>query len=439
MRFSSLSFQISGLKPLEKMRQFLICLLMWHLTGVFGDEVKSVSVMEGDSVTLHTDTKLQRDDLILWRFGPQGSLIARINRAANMISIYDDVLDGRFRDRLQVNDQTGDLTITNITTQHTGLYQIIISSKLKISYRFNVIVYAHLPAPVIIRDSCSSSNCMLLCSVLNVRDVSLSWYKGNSLLSIISVSDLNIRLSLPLEVEYQDTNTYRCVLNNTITNQTQHLNITQLCQTCSGVFGDEVKSVSVMEGDSLTLYADITEIKTDDLILWRFGPQETRIAKINKAANKISIYDDVLDGRFRDRLQLNNQTGDLTITNITTQHTGLYQITINSVRQISYRFNVIVYAHLPVPVITRDSCSSSKCVLLCSVLNMRDVSLSWYKGNSLLSIISVSDLSIRLSLPLEVEYQDTNTYSCVVNNPITNQTQHLNITDVCQPCSDSCQ
>ncbi|XP_073721359.1 SLAM family member 5-like [Misgurnus anguillicaudatus] len=195
-----------------------------------------MSVIEGDSVTLQSNiTKLQTDDLILWQFGLNKTLIARINGVAKDISIYDDVLDGRFRDRLQVKNQTGDLIITDITTQHTGLYNIIISGKQKISYVFNVIVYARLPVPVISRNFLQCSNCSLLCSVLNVRDVSLSWYKGNSLLSIISVSDLNIRLSLPLEVEYQDNNTYRCVLNNTNTNQTQHLNITHLCQTCSAL------------------------------------------------------------------------------------------------------------------------------------------------------------------------------------------------------------
>ncbi|XP_073721362.1 uncharacterized protein [Misgurnus anguillicaudatus] len=219
---------------------FFVCFCC--LTGVFGDKVKSVSVMEGDRVylTLNTDVKLQRDDLIVWSFGPEGIRIAEVNKEANKISIH--VFDGRFRDRLQLNDRTGDLIITNITTNHTGLYQMDIRGNIVTSYRFNVTVYAHLPAPVITSNSsqCSSSspsNCSLLCSVMNVRDVSLSWYKGNSLLSIISVSDLNIRLSLPLEVEYQDNNTYRCVLNNTITNQTQHLNITQLCQTCSDTTG----------------------------------------------------------------------------------------------------------------------------------------------------------------------------------------------------------
>nr|XP_055074160.1 SLAM family member 6-like isoform X4 [Misgurnus anguillicaudatus] len=209
-----------------------------------------------------------------------------------------------------------------------------------------------------------------------------------------------------------------------------------------GVFGDEVESVSVLEGDSVTLHTDITQIQRDDQIVWMFGPQETRIAEIIKQYNWSFIFD---IGRFRAILQLNSQTGSLTITNIRSTYNGLYKLQIISNRATSYkRFNVAVYAPLPVPVITRNSSncssssssSSSKCVLLCSVMNVRDVSLSWYKGNSLLSSISVSDLNIRLSLPLEVEYQDTNTYRCVVNNHITNKTQRLNITELCQMCSD---
>ncbi|XP_067270817.1 SLAM family member 5-like [Pseudorasbora parva] len=209
----------------------------------------------------------------------------------------------------------------------------------------------------------------------------------------------------------------------------------------TGVFGE---SVSVMEGDSVTLNTDLTEIQEEEDILWRFGSEKSLIAEISRAAGIFSTSDGVLDGRFRDRLKLDYQTGSLTITHTTTEHDGDYSLEIRGMKLSSKTFNVSVYARLPVPVISRDcsssssSSSSSNCSLVCSsVLNVSHVTLSWFKGNSLLSSISVSDLSISFSLPLEVEYQDKNTYSCVLNNPISNQTRHLDITQHCQPCAEA--
>uniref|UniRef100_A0A8C2DW02 Ig-like domain-containing protein n=1 Tax=Cyprinus carpio TaxID=7962 RepID=A0A8C2DW02_CYPCA len=188
-----------------------------------------------------------------------------------------------------------------------------------------------------------------------------------------------------------------------------------------------------MEGDSVTLHTDLPEIHEDDDILWNVVAEHTLIAEINRDAGIFYKFNGT-DERFRDRLKLDNQTGSLTIT---TQHAGVYEVKISGAKLTSKTFNVSVYAPLPTPDITRDcsssssSSSSSYCSLVCSVLNVGHVTLSWYKGNSLLSSISVSDLSISLSLPLEVEYQDNNSYSCVLNNPIRNQTGHLNVTLLC--------
>ncbi|XP_052445443.1 SLAM family member 9-like isoform X2 [Carassius gibelio] len=223
-----------------------------------------------------------------------------------------------------------------------------------------------------------------------------------------------------------------------------------ICPCSSGVFGaetNETQSVSAMEGDSVTLITDVTECE-DSRIVWKFGAETSPIVNIKINKQIISTFN-VPDGRFRDRLKLDRQTGSLTITNITTQHTGRYQLQISGPKKSTKTFSISVYARLPVPVISSNSsqCSSSSsssssqqnCSLVCSVVNVGHVTLSWYKGNSLLSSISVSDLSISLSLPLEVEYQEKNSYSCVINNPITNQTSHLDISKLCHTCSDQGQ
>ncbi|XP_067219037.1 uncharacterized protein [Chanodichthys erythropterus] len=433
--------------------------------GVFvADAVKSESVTEGESVSLNSSfTQIHRDEEIEWKF--RNILIASVMN--NKSKFYDESAEGRFRDRLKLDHQTGSLTIINSRTTDSGLYTVSRDTTIN---TINLTVYAHLPVPVISSNSSlnssSSSSCSLVCSAVNVSHVTLSWFKGNSVFSSIRVSDLSSRSDLLLHLECVD-DSYSCVLNNPIRNQTQHLNNTQLCHTCAAVHccgfteavirlalsalvgvatvavlvydirsrsvfvADAVKSESVTEGESVSLNSSFTQIHRDEEIEWKFA--EFLIARVK---NKESVfYSRSAEGRFRDRLKLDHQTGSLTIINSRTTDSGLYTVsrdtTINTI-------NLTVYARLPVPVISRDSsqCSSSSCSLVCSsVVNVSHVTLSWFKGNSSFSSIRASDLSISLSLPLEVEYQDNNTYSCVINNPISHQTRHLNITQLCQPCA----
>ncbi len=108
---------------------------------MFGDTdtVKSVSVKEGDSVTLKIVTETQTGEKIKWKFGTYRNLLATMN--GEISNIYDGP-DGRFRDRLKLDHQTGSLIITNTRTTDSGLYEAEISrSSSQDKHRFNVTVY----------------------------------------------------------------------------------------------------------------------------------------------------------------------------------------------------------------------------------------------------------------------------------------------------------
>uniref|UniRef100_A0A8C2C4W7 Immunoglobulin domain-containing protein n=1 Tax=Cyprinus carpio TaxID=7962 RepID=A0A8C2C4W7_CYPCA len=176
------SFSLVAIGSSSNMRKYTLILgVLLLVDGEFGvDQVKSVLVMKGDSVTLNTAlTDKQKDDQILWKF--EGSSIARINKETGIFSISGD--DVRFKDRLKLDKKTGSLTITNIRPEHCGHYQLDISGENETVKTF----------------------------IVNVRD--------------------------------------------------------------------DVESVSVMKGDTVTLHTNVTEIQKGDVIQW-FGDQGALIADL---------------------------------------------------------------------------------------------------------------------------------------------------------------
>ncbi|XP_051576952.1 uncharacterized protein LOC127454052 [Myxocyprinus asiaticus] len=360
------------------------------------EDLKSVPVTVGDSTTLSTDFKTHGDELILWRFGPEGHLIAKCDIEDNNIS-YDGT-DGRFNGRLQL-DQTGSLTITDTRTTDTGLYQLQIYNNIGTKYRrFSVsvsdgglssgavagicvvvlfiaaiaivIYYQHrisqLKTQIIDTDELKTALVMkgepvtLNADDAHIQRDDVNVYFGVALLAKIRRGEVSSdgvderfrdRLQLDLngfliitDSRSTDTGIYEMKLISS----SREITYMRLFATVSD---EEVIRKQVTKGCPVTLFT-FTEITEDAEIMWRF--ENTAIANKNKTDKKISLEDvDVLNGRFKGRLQVNEQTGSFIITDSRITDSGEYDLKITSRRAtVHQRFDVTVHAGVDTDAMT---------------------------------------------------------------------------------------
>ncbi|XP_039525919.1 uncharacterized protein LOC120478192 [Pimephales promelas] len=362
-------------------RIVFFCLCFWRLDGVrdkqelkFMMEEDSFKFMlEGESLTISSDlTEIKDDDVIQWIYGDfrTETLIAEINVTADRIAVYDDVLDGRFRDRLKLNKHTGSLTVINIT-EEIGYYSPQINGLRKRTIKIGAY------EPVTLTSATKGESVTLNSGLTEIKDDDVIQWMLDDDKNEILIAEINVtadRIAVyddVLDGRFRD----RLKLNK----HTGSLTITNITTEHAGYYkryAQQIKSkwgsdsevllsvfveISVMEGESLTINSDITEIKRYEWIRWIFGDENILIAEID--GDRIAVYDDYL-GRFRDRLKLNNQTGSLTITNITTEQAGDYKLIHrkedwSSIWFSGKAFRVSVSARLPVPAINRDCSSSS--------------------------------------------------------------------------------
>ncbi|XP_036420142.1 CD48 antigen-like [Colossoma macropomum] len=206
------------------------------------------------------------------------------------------------------------------------------------------------------------------------------------------------------------------------------------CLLCSA--GEEVVRLQELEGNTVTIHTGLTGVQSDAHILWFYRSENLDTKIVISLVFKGETNTDYPSERFRDRLQLNRNSGSLTITNISREDSGVYKLQIITGHQSVWSFSLNVYAPVSKPVIRNDSEKRSvslreSCSPLCSVENGKDVSLSWYEEKERTSSISSSDSSERLYLPLNITNPNYSTYSCVAANPVSKQATQLNITNIC--------
>lgn len=120
-------------------RSFSSCWFVSDVPAAERDEMKRKSVKKGDSVTLDPGEIKNLNGLMTWYFNDIriAEITGDLNKTCTDGQCEDP--DGRFRDRLEVN-QSGSLTITNTTFTDSGLYKLQISSRISIIKIFSVSV-----------------------------------------------------------------------------------------------------------------------------------------------------------------------------------------------------------------------------------------------------------------------------------------------------------
>ncbi|XP_076026830.1 CD48 antigen-like [Genypterus blacodes] len=196
---------------------------------------------------------------------------------------------------------------------------------------------------------------------------------------------------------------------------------------CS-VWTHEAK-LKAREGRDVTLDTRENGHQRDDHVVWSFGPHSPNMRLASRSSKGLKM--DFIE-RFRDRLQLDSQTGSLTITDLNISDSGVYQFQTIGNKIISQSFHLAVYSSVPPPSIKVNRSNGSQLTAECSVKNSQEATLSWFRGSDRLEQIASRDLSATLSLPLVIENHNGENYSCEVENPVDRKTTRLQAEEVGQ-------
>ncbi|XP_008301124.1 CD48 antigen-like [Stegastes partitus] len=203
------------------------------------------------------------------------------------------------------------------------------------------------------------------------------------------------------------------------------------------VHDNTVINVNVLDGNNVTLDPGIKELQKHHTVKWTKGRDfvGTLIAQWKD-------FKTFINETFKDVLQLNEHTGALTFTSVTRDLAGYYcvKMLIGSELYILRQYFITVYELVPKPHITPANASITYqlandgiCYAICSVRNAPEVTLSWYKEEKKLNESRDPDISVNLTLPLQIQSQPEGIYICRAANPVSEETASLNSTQWCPP------
>ncbi|XP_041640922.1 hepatocyte cell adhesion molecule-like [Cheilinus undulatus] len=195
---------------------------------------------------------------------------------------------------------------------------------------------------------------------------------------------------------------------------------------------EEREALRSKEGGTVTLRTRKDGCDSNPQVVWMFGPESAnkRIARMKNGEVKLDYID-----HFRDRLELDHQSGSLTISGLKHNDSGVYMCQSIGSKIFSQLFNLTVYASIYAPTIRTNSLdpagACSSLAVECSVQSGRELELSWFRGGDKLMETSRPDSSSMLRLSLLIQSGGEDVYTCVAENPVDQKSSRIHTKDTC--------
>ncbi|KAI4896076.1 hypothetical protein NFI96_027208, partial [Prochilodus magdalenae] len=372
-----------------------------------------------------------------------------------------------FKNHLHWSSQSGFFSLSDLRTDDSGLYTVDDTEESrKEDYELNVYGKFMVQSEIKLQSLITWSYMIFMRFQIKHQHLSCS-------------SSTDDTLSLPLDIQQPDNDSYSCVASNPVSKQTTTLNITQHCPHTAVVVGAPVSRIFILPV-ILTACAAVSVIGMG-VFLWRKkstcqSEKEHNDPDLLTAEISISVSvsrtsaQTVLNGavgesitfptrvpvtgsisdrggnigvvfkkqeesyrEFKNRLHWNSQSGFFSLSDLRTADSGRYTVdNVEEGRKEDYELNVYDKVSAPQLIQLISSPPESElCSVLCSVRNVRGLNLSWFKGGVLLNHTSSSSTNDTLSLPLDIQRSDIDPYSCVASNPVSKQTTTVDITQQC--------
>ncbi|ROI62529.1 CD48 antigen [Anabarilius grahami] len=321
----------------------LVVIVVFISTEAVSDECVKKAV--GDQVSFYPDKSLPPNvTSIIWKhINTDGITVKAIEWDEGEILIPNP----RFKNITTVDEKTGQITITNLTVEHSGVYTLEINSKEQ-QQRFNLTVMKRVPKPVMKteRSKVNPDVVYLICEY----NETIIW--KNSAGEKLNGSELHPKgETLVVKNEGNPVNFYTCTLDNGASEETSD----PLYER------DLFEAVDVMKavGDQVSFRPDNFVPPVTSIIWKHINTDGITVKAIEWDEGEIIIP----NPRIKDITAVDEKTGQITITNLTVEHSGVYTIDINSKEQ-QQRFTLTVMKRVPKPVIKIEPSDNPNVVYL---------------------------------------------------------------------------